>query len=221
MPVNLQKAEFVRSAAKAADFPRDRLAQVAFAGRSNVGKSSVINRLLNRKNFARVGSAPGKTTHINYFRIDGQFYLIDLPGYGYAKVSKAEKEKWAKTLEAFFAQKERLAHVLLLVDIRHDPTDDDEQMVKYLYCNAIPYTVVATKADKLSRMQQGIRADKIAGNLALTRQNILLTSAETGLGRDALLDKIEQILQTQALLRENPEDAESADDTKAGESECR
>ena len=94
MPINLQKAEFVRSAAKASDFPRDRLAQVAFAGRSNVGKSSVINRLLNRKNFARVGAAPGKTTHINYFLIDSAFYLVDLPGYGYAKVSLAEKQRW-------------------------------------------------------------------------------------------------------------------------------
>ena len=96
MRVNLQKAEFVRSAAKAADFPRDRLPQVAFAGRSNVGKSSVINRLLNRKNFARVGAAPGKTTHINYFLIDGAFYLVDLPGYGYAKVSQAEKARWGR-----------------------------------------------------------------------------------------------------------------------------
>ena len=96
MSVNLQKAEFVRSAAKAGDFPRDRLPQVAFAGRSNVGKSSVINRLLNRKNFARVGAAPGKTTHINYFLIDGAFYLVDLPGYGYAKVSQAEKARWGR-----------------------------------------------------------------------------------------------------------------------------
>ena len=103
MSVNLQKAEFVRSAAKAGDFPRDRLPQVAFAGRSNVGKSSVINRLLNRKNFARVGAAPGKTTHINYFLIDGAFYLVDLPGYGYAKVSQAEKARWGRLMEAWVA----------------------------------------------------------------------------------------------------------------------
>ena len=103
MSVNLQKAEFVRSAAKAGDFPRDRLPQVAFAGRSNVGKSSVINRLLNRKNFARVGAAPGKTTHINYFLIDGAFYLVDLPGYGYAKVSQAEKARWGRLMEEWFA----------------------------------------------------------------------------------------------------------------------
>lgn len=215
----IKNATFVTSAASPKQFLKPSKPMIAICGKSNVGKSSLINKLANQRRLARTSADPGRTRLVNYFDF-GEFLLADLPGYGYAKVSKAEKEKWAKTLEAFFAQKERLAHVLLLVDIRHDPTDDDEQMVKYLYCNAIPYTVVATKADKLSRMQQGIRADKIAGNLALTRQNILLTSAETGLGRDALLDKIEQILQTQALLRENPEDAESADDTKAGENEC-
>ena len=215
----IKNATFVTSAASLKQFLKPSKPMIAICGKSNVGKSSLINKLANQRRLARTSADPGRTRLVNYFDF-GEFLLADLPGYGYAKVSKAEKEKWAKTLEAFFAQKERLAHVLLLVDIRHDPTDDDEQMVKYLYCNAIPYTVVATKADKLSRMQQGIRADKIAGNLALTRQNILLTSAETGLGRDALLDKIEQILQTQALLRENPEDAESADNTKAGESEC-
>ena len=215
----IKNATFVTSAASPKQFLKPSKPMIAICGKSNVGKSSLINKLANQRRLARTSADPGRTRLVNYFDF-GEFLLADLPGYGYAKVSKAEKEKWAKTLEAFFAQKERLAHVLLLVDIRHDPTDDDEQMVKYLYCNAIPYTVVATKADKLSRMQQGIRADKIAGNLALTRQNILLTSAETGLGRDALLDKIEQILQTQALLRKNPEDAESADDTKAGESEC-
>lgn len=215
----IKNATFVTSAASPKQFLKPSKPMIAICGKSNVGKSSLINKLANQRRLARTSADPGRTRLVNYFDF-GEFLLADLPGYGYAKVSKAEKEKWAKTLEAFFAQKERLAHVLLLVDIRHDPTDDDEQMVKYLYCNAIPYTVVATKADKLSRMQQGIRADKIAGNLALTRQNILLTSAETGLGRDALLDKIEQILQTQALLRENPEDAESADNTNAGESEC-
>ena len=102
MALNVHKAEFVRSAADPKDFPRDPLPQIAFAGRSNVGKSSVINRLLNRKNFARVGAAPGKTTHINYFRIDEKLYLVDLPGYGYAKVSKAEKDRWAKLIQSWF-----------------------------------------------------------------------------------------------------------------------
>ena len=106
MSINLNNAEFIRSAAKAADFPRDRLPQIVFAGRSNVGKSSVINRLLNRKNFARVGASPGKTTHINYFLIDKQLYLVDIPGYGYAKVSQAEKARWGRLIEAWFADTE-------------------------------------------------------------------------------------------------------------------
>lgn len=205
----IKNATFVTSAASPKQFLKPNKPMIAICGKSNVGKSSLINKLANRRQLARTSADPGRTRLVNYFDF-GEFLLADLPGYGYAKVSKAEKEKWAKTLEAFFAQKAYLAHVLLLVDIRHDPTDDDEQMVKYLYCNAIPYTVVATKADKLSRMQQGIRADKIAGNLALTKQNILLTSAETGLGRDALLDKIEQILQAQALYKED-EDAEETE----------
>ena len=131
MRVNLQKAEFVRSAAKAADFPRDRLPQVAFAGRSNVGKSSVINRLLNRKNFARVGAAPGKTTHINYFLIDGAFYLVDLPGYGYAKVSQAEKARWGRLIESWFADTSLMTLGILIVDSRHKPTADDCTMAEW------------------------------------------------------------------------------------------
>ena len=129
MRVNTQNAEFIRSAAKISDCPRDRLPQIAFAGRSNVGKSSVINRILNRKNLARVGSAPGKTTHINYFRIDGKAYLVDLPGYGYAKVSQAEKARWARLMESYFqSESEVLTAGVLIVDIRHQPTANDLTM---------------------------------------------------------------------------------------------
>ena len=128
--MNLQNAEFIRSAAKPADFPRDRLPQVVFAGRSNVGKSSVINRLLNRKNFARVGAAPGKTTHINYFLIDRKLYLVDLPGYGYAKVSKPEKERWGRLIESYFADPELMTLGVLIVDARHKPTADDCTMAE-------------------------------------------------------------------------------------------
>ena len=125
MAVNLQKAEFVLSAAAPKDFIQDGLPQVAFAGRSNVGKSSAINRLLNRKNFARVGAAPGKTVHINYFRIDGAFYLVDLPGYGYARVSKGERDRWGKLMEDYFARPGLLTLGVLIVDARHKPTADD------------------------------------------------------------------------------------------------
>ena len=167
MPINLQKAEFVRSAAKASDFPRDRLAQVAFAGRSNVGKSSVINRLLNRKNFARVGAAPGKTTHINYFLIDSAFYLVDLPGYGYAKVSLAEKQRWGRLMEEWFADNSLMTLGLMIVDARHKPTADDCTMAQWFKNSGKPFAVVANKLDKL-------RKSDIEPNLARIRETLEL-----------------------------------------------
>lgn len=191
MNVNLQKAEFICSAAKAEDFPRDRLPQVAFAGRSNVGKSSVINRLLNRKNFARVGAAPGKTTHINYFLIDGRFYLVDLPGYGYAKVSKAEKERWGRLMEEWFADSTLMTLGVMIVDARHKPTADDGTMARWFKDSGRPFVVVANKLDKL-------RKSDIIPNLARIRETLELEediavipfSAEKGDGRQALLDLI-------------------------------
>ena len=159
MSVNLQKAEFVRSAAKAGDFPRDRLPQVAFAGRSNVGKSSVINRLLNRKNFARVGAAPGKTTHINYFLIDGAFYLVDLPGYGYAKVSQAEKARWGRLMEEWFADNSLMTLGLMIVDARHKPTADDCTMAEFFKNSGRPpstkiVSIIANFQEKLKEKRR-------------------------------------------------------------------
>ena len=184
MGVNLQKAEFVRSAAEAADFPRDRLPQVAFAGRSNVGKSSVINRLLNRKNFARVGAAPGKTTHVNYFRIDDRFYLVDLPGYGYARVSQGEKERWARLMESYFARPERITLGVLVVDARHRPTADDRQMADWFRGTGRPFVVAANKVDK-------VKPSALTENLDLIRSvleapELIVVSAEKGTGRDDL-----------------------------------
>ena len=153
MPINLQKAEFLRSAASPQDFPRDNLPQVAFAGRSNVGKSSVINRLLNRKNLARVGAAPGKTTHINYFNIDGAFYLVDLPGYGYAKVSKAERDRWGRLMERYFADRALMSLGVLIVDARHKPTADDCTMAQWYKDAQCPFLVVANKLDKLKKRE--------------------------------------------------------------------
>ena len=163
VPLNLNNAEFVRSAAKAADFPRDALPQIVFAGRSNVGKSSVINRLLGRKNFARVGNSPGKTTHINYFLIDKKLYLVDLPGYGYAKVSQAEKRRWSGLMEGYFSQGRRIALVVQIVDFRHAPTEDDQMMVDFLRSCGTPFCVVATKSDKLNRAQREEQAALLDG----------------------------------------------------------
>ena len=191
MTLNTQKAEFIRSAAGPRDFPRDPLPQVAFAGRSNVGKSSVINRLLNRKNFARVGSAPGKTTHINYFRIDEKLYLVDLPGYGYAKVSRQEKERWAGLIQSWFDDPGLMTLGVLIVDARHKPTADDRGMADYFLSAGRPWAVVANKLDKLKKSE-------LEPNLALIRETLELPedvklipfSAEKGTGREELLGLI-------------------------------
>ena len=147
MAINLNNAEFIRSAAKPADFPRDALPQVVFAGRSNVGKSSAINRLLNRKNFARVGSALGKTIHINYFLIDKKLYLVDLPGYGYAKVSQAERARWGRLIESWFADTELMTLGVQIVDARHKPTADDCTMASFFINCGKPFVVVANKIE--------------------------------------------------------------------------
>lgn len=191
MDLNLHNAAFVRSAAAARDFPRDGLPQVVFAGRSNVGKSSVINRLLNRKNIAKLGSAPGKTTHINYFLIDEKLYLVDLPGYGYAKVSQAEKARWGKLIESWFADTSLMTLGVSVVDARHKPTADDVTMAECFKAAGKPFVVVANKLDKLKKSE-------IEGNLALIRQTLELPetvkvipfSAEKGDGRQILLDEI-------------------------------
>lgn len=191
MAVNLNHAEFVRSAAKPADFPRDALPQVVFAGRSNVGKSSVINRLLNRKNFARVGAAPGKTTHINYFLIDKQLYLVDLPGYGYAKVSKAEKERWGRLIEGWFADTQLMTLGVQIVDARHKPTADDCTMAEWFRQSGKPFVVVANKLDKCKKSEISDNLLRIREILNLDEDVKLFPfSAEKGEGRQLLLDEI-------------------------------
>jgi len=189
--MNLHNAEFIRSAASLNDCPKDRLPQIAFAGRSNVGKSSVINKLLLRKNFARVGEAPGKTTHINYFLIDKAMYLVDLPGYGYAKVPKAEKERWAKLIEAYFADPELITLGVLIVDARHKPTANDVTMAQYFQQTGKPYVVVANKLDKLKKSEIEPNLKTIREILALEDETPMIPfSAEKGQGREELLAHI-------------------------------
>lgn len=188
MAINLQKAEFILSAASPKDFVKDGLPQVAFAGRSNVGKSSVINRLLNRKNFARVGAAPGKTIHINYFKIDGAFYLVDLPGYGYAKVSKSERDRWGKLMESYFAHPELMTLGVMIVDARHKPTADDCTMAQWFKDTGCPLVVVANKLDKLKKSQVEPALSLIRETLELTEGDILVPfSAEKGVGKEELI----------------------------------
>ena len=186
--MNFQNAAFVTSAVSKADFKRDGMQQGAFAGKSNVGKSSVINRVLQRKNFARVGEQPGKTVHINYFLIDGKMYLVDLPGYGYAKVSKAEKERWAKLMDSYFAEPERLSLGVMIVDSRHKPTENDIIMADWFKQTQRPFVIVANKLDKLKKSEIEPNLLRIRQTLQLPEQTMVIPfSAEKGTGRDQLV----------------------------------
>lgn len=189
--LNINNAEFIKSAASPSGFIRDELPNIVFSGKSNVGKSSVINRLLNRKNFARVGQSPGKTIHVNYFLIGRKVYFVDLPGYGYAKVSKSERERWGKLMEQFFAAEGLIDLGVMIVDSRHKPTADDVTMAQWFKSTECPLVVVANKCDKLKKSE-------IEPNLELIRQTLeldqsvplILFSAEKGIGRDALMARI-------------------------------
>ena len=188
--MNFNNVEFLISAASPKDFPTTRLPEIAFAGKSNVGKSSVINRILNRKNFARVGEKPGKTIHVNYFTIDKQCYFVDLPGYGYAQVSQKEKERWGRLMEDYFAA-DRIHLGVFIVDARHAPTNNDITMARWFLDSGSPFVVIANKLDKVKKSQ-------IDGNLRVIREDLELPddcpvihfSAEKGVGRDVLVKHI-------------------------------
>ena len=190
--MNFNNVEFLISAARTSAFPSARLPEIAFAGKSNVGKSSVINRLLNRKNFARVGDKPGKTIHVNYFTVDKICYFVDLPGYGYAKVSQAEKDRWGKLMESYFAAG-RIDLGIMIVDCRHAPTNNDITMARWFLDSGCPFVVVANKLDKVKKSQ-------LAGNLQTIRDDLELPedcevipfSAEKGDGKETLLRRILQ-----------------------------
>lgn len=190
--MNYQQVEFIKSAARASDFLSDGRPAVVFAGKSNVGKSSVINRLLNRKNFARVGAQPGKTVHVNYFLVDRRVYLVDLPGYGYAKVNQAERDRWAKLMEDFFSVPARIGLGVMIVDARHKPTANDVTMAEWFLSSGRPLAVLANKTDKLKKSE-------LEPNLALIRETLSLPetvplipfSAEKGTGREDLVREIE------------------------------
>lgn len=196
--IKITEAKFITSAASKAQFIAADKPIIAVCGKSNVGKSSFINMLANRKKLAKVSGDPGRTRLINYFDF-GAFVLADLPGYGYAKVSKAEKAKWAELLDDFFAEKQNIAHVFALCDIRHNPTADDIAMSEYLYYHIIPFTVVATKADKLSRAQIAKNVSAIASFYKCGAGDIVATSAQTRYGLESVLERVEAILR----LREN------------------
>ena len=185
--MNLHNVEFLISAASPKDFPQTRLPEIAFAGKSNVGKSSVINRILQRKNFARVGDKPGKTIHVNYFTIDKTAYFVDLPGYGFAKVSEKEKARWGKLMEDYFAAG-RIDLGVLIVDYRHPPTNNDITMARWFLDSGCPFVVIANKMDKLKKSELEPNLKTIREDLELPEGTpVIPFSAEKGNGRDDLI----------------------------------
>ena len=188
--MNFQNVEFLISAASPKDFPKTRLPEIAFAGKSNVGKSSVINRLLQRKNFARVGEKPGKTIHVNYFIIDKKAYLVDLPGYGFAKVSQKEKERWGRLMEDYFAAN-RIDLGVMIVDYRHPPTNNDIIMANWFLESGCPFVVVANKMDKLKKSELEPNLKTIREDLNLPEDVMIIPfSAEKGNGREELVRQV-------------------------------
>lgn len=190
--MNLQKAEFILSSAAVSTCPNDGLPQIVFAGRSNVGKSSVINRLLQRKDFARVGGKPGKTIHLNFFKIDNAMYFVDIPGYGYAEVSAAERARWGKLIESYFAKTELMTFGVMIVDARHKPTENDITMAQFFLNAGKPFVVVANKLDKIKRKSEiESNLQQIRDVLSLPEEVAVIPfSAEKGTGREDLLSRI-------------------------------
>ena len=189
--INYQLAHFVASYGAASQLPPSTCPEVSFVGRSNVGKSSIMNKLFGRKGLVKVSSTPGKTSNINFFEADG-VHFIDLPGYGFARRSKAERDRWAKLIGDFFELERSFNLVVSLVDIRHDPSKLDHQMIEFLQEGEYPFVVALTKADKLSRNQQGKQLAAIRKQLSVPPENIIVTSSQTGTGIDELKQRIAQ-----------------------------
>ena len=189
--MRIKKSKFVKSLSAFKPFPGQGMPEIAMVGKSNVGKSSLINSMTGNSKLARTSQAPGKTRLVNLYLINDSFFLVDLPGYGFAKAPKQEKEKWAAMIEGYLRGSTNLKRVFQLVDIRHAPTADDQLMLEYLRHYDIPFTVVATKADKLSKAQRGRSIPVICRTLAVQPWEVMIYSSKDGTGKDALLDVIE------------------------------
>lgn len=197
------------SAVDSRHYPEDNLPQVAFVGRSNVGKSSTINTLLNRRSIARVSSSPGKTRTINFYMVNEQFYLVDLPGYGYAKLSKSEKEHWGKMMQDYFIKSKNLIHLFLLIDIRHEPKDTDIQMYEFAKYWNIPVSVIATKSDKLKRSQLQKHTSAIRKGLKLApEEKIYPLSSLNKTGQEAVWEQMKAIYEEHGVLIDSEEENE-------------
>ena len=188
----IKESEFLKSAVKKRDYPKTTFPEIAFAGRSNVGKSSFINKFLNRKKLAKVSKTQGKTTLINFFLVNRAFLLVDLPGYGYANVSKEEKESWGNMIEDYLNEREQLKAVFLLLDIRHPPTEDDELMLSYILARGFTPVIILTKADKLAKTKIPIAVEEFKEYFQL--QTVYPFSATSGYGREELLQVVATFL---------------------------
>jgi GTP-binding protein len=194
-PLVIRSLEFVGGMATVSGWrPPAELPEVAFAGRSNVGKSSLLNRLVHRKKFARVSNTPGRTREVNFFKVNGSFLLVDLPGYGYARVSKERRAEWRPLIESYLRSTNQLRGVVQLLDSRHDPTADDLQMLDYLGELGVPTIIVLTKIDKLTPKERQRRRTEIVGSIGLDDDQIIDFSATTGEGRNELAEAVESLL---------------------------
>lgn len=192
--MEIKQAEFVTSMAEYGNYAGKGLPQIAVAGKSNVGKSSLINKLCNRNKLAKTSSTPGKTKLINVFLLNRAFHLIDLPGYGFARVDKAEKARWGRMMQDYFETADELRHVFCLVDIRHEPTEDDKQMNSFLRQMGIPFTVIATKADKISRGARQKQLAPICRALMVQPWEVICWSSEDGTGREQVQKLLDEVL---------------------------
>ncbi|MDD4839098.1 MAG: ribosome biogenesis GTP-binding protein YihA/YsxC [Clostridia bacterium] len=192
----IKNAKFIISVADPQKMPEIDKPEIAISGKSNVGKSSFINFITNQNRLARTSGDPGRTRLLNYFEINnGELYFVDLPGYGYAKVSKSEQAKWGDMIEGYLSSSKNLKNVFVLLDIRHEPNGDDKMLLSYLQHNLIDFTIIATKCDKLSRLQMNNMKRTIANNLGIGTGNIILSSALKKIGKDEILARISQILE--------------------------
>ncbi|MEG0310811.1 MAG: ribosome biogenesis GTP-binding protein YihA/YsxC [Eubacterium sp.] len=193
--MKVTKAEIVMSAVQESQYPEDQLPEIVLLGRSNVGKSSFVNTLIERKGLARTSSQPGKTQTMNFYKINEAFYFVDMPGYGYAKVSKKEREKWGKMIEKYLQIRENIALIILMIDSRHEPTEDDCMMYEWLTYYGLDPIVVATKADKISRSRQKKALDNVFSTLGLRKKSdVILFSASEKLGKEEAWSVIEERL---------------------------
>ncbi len=209
----IKQAKFVTSVADTSKMPDYGVPEIAIAGKSNVGKSSFINFMVNQNKLAKTSQEPGRTRLLNYFEINnGEYYFVDLPGYGYAKVNKQEKQKWGGLIENYLRTSNRLINVFVLVDMRHEPTDDDKMLINYLYSYNIPFTIIATKADKLSRAQQQKCLSVIATALCVGTKDILVTSASAKTGKEGVLTRIEMLLANTECANSKAEPESQGDD---------